>query len=468
MEQRDEHQVTQGLLTREMRWNAPGEQLLSPHFRSRFRWGATLGWLLVVTFLLQLLTGALLAMNYAPTIASAWHCVKFIDEDVPMGLFVRTLHRWSTSAMIVVLFLHLARVFVWGAYKRPRQFIWVVGVLLFFCTLAFVITGDILPWDQEAYWAAKVRLGMIGSTPLLGEHLRTLIQGGPVIGNLTLTRSFALHAMILPWVFMVLLLIHHQLVRRHGPARPWWEKDAQPRVPELPIWPGQALKLGIFALLFLVALGVISLIWPAPREAQANPAQSFDARPEWFFMFLFHLHKIVSSRYEIVVTFILPAVSCTLLLAWPFLDRNPHCTPWRRPLAISVFSLTMFGLAGLTIYALANDTRNGHSAAFSATPNLASHPAAGLYQQHCISCHDADGRGSSLKTELPGLSIVDFSNPTWQREMTDAQIIAVTLDGKGSAMPAFRDKISDLEAKQLAAFIRAFGTDSSKPGVPAP
>jgi ubiquinol-cytochrome c reductase cytochrome b subunit len=546
------------------------QKLLLHALPAKFRWGTTLGWLLVFTFVLQAVTGVLLALNYAPSVKTAWHCVSFIEHEVAFGSFVRALHHWGTSAMVILLVLHLVRVFLLAAYKRPRQLIWVVGVLLFFCTVAFAITGDLLPWDQEAYWAAKVRLSMVAATPVMGEPLRDLVQGGPIIGNLTLTRFFTLHTLLLPGVFIALLLAHGFLYHRHGTTPAWWRVTAGNEVVPNPFWPDGALRLGLVGLVFVVGLGLWSFYRPAPLEAEANPSRSFDARPEWFFMFLFYLHKIFAGRYEIVATFILPALTFSLMLLWPFLDRSPHRSPRQRPVAIGLFALGAGALTGLTVYPMATDTRNQEllgSAVAAVTPApaentvdrsaaaklfnetctachgsdgtgsrmraqlpsipnftsfswqitqtdetmihfiengtapvphsyrdkftpeqiaalalyvrsfsfasdaraagagspsrsgpaaLTGHPAAALYREHCLACHDADGRGSAAKTDVPNLSIPDFTSQKWQMEMTDSQLLAGTLDGKGTAMPPFRGKISEQDAKQLVSYIRGF------------
>src|SRR4029077_6188474 len=122
--------------------------------------------------MLQILKGILLATNYAPTVESAWPSVKYIQDEVPFGDVIRGLHHWGSSAMVVLLLVHLVQVFVWGAYKPPREFTWMTGVLLLFCTLGLAFTGYLLPWDQKAYWATKVGLGIAATVPVVGDSLR--------------------------------------------------------------------------------------------------------------------------------------------------------------------------------------------------------------------------------------------------------------------------------------------------------
>jgi quinol-cytochrome oxidoreductase complex cytochrome b subunit len=122
-----------------------------------------------------------------------------------LGAFIRSLHHWGSSAMVGLLLVHLLQVFVWGAYKKPREFTWMVGVLLLFCTLGLAFTGYLLPWDQKAYWATKVGLGIASTTPVIGDGLSSLLQGGPQMGNLTLTRFFTTHTFLLPGLLILLV-----------------------------------------------------------------------------------------------------------------------------------------------------------------------------------------------------------------------------------------------------------------------
>ena len=253
------------------------------------------------------------------------------------------MHHWGASVMVILLLFHMAQVFVWGAYKRPREFTWMVGVLLLLCTLGLAFTGYLLPWDQKAYWATKVGLDIAGTTPLIGDGLHTLLQGGPQLGNLTLTRFFSIHAFFLPGLLILLTVVHLYLFRLHGVTPPWWESPAQQEAEAEPFWPAQAWKDGLLALLLLGGWTAWCLYHPAPLGAKADPAQPYEARPEWYFMFLFRLLRYFEGPYEVVGTFVLPVVFILMLFFWPFLDRTPQRDPRRRPIAMALLSL---GIAG--------------------------------------------------------------------------------------------------------------------------
>jgi len=238
------------------------------------RWAAAFGSLLLFAFMLQVVTGVLLSMNYAPSVDSAWPSVKFIQEEVPLGAVVRALHHWGSSEMVILVLAHLAQVFIWGAYKKPRELTWMIGVLLLLCTLGLSFTGYLLPWDQKAYWATKVGLGIAGTTPGVGDNLRTLLQGGPDMGNLTLTRFFSIHTFVLPGLLIILVVVHLYLFRLHGVTPGWWQSAEQLRAEEEPFWPKQVLKDGVVWLLYLVVLGWWCFSRPAPLEARADPRLS--------------------------------------------------------------------------------------------------------------------------------------------------------------------------------------------------
>jgi ubiquinol-cytochrome c reductase cytochrome b subunit len=426
------------------------------------RWAAAFGSLLLVAFAIQVLTGILLTMNYAPSLDSAWPSVKFIQEEVPLGAFIRALHHWGSSAMVILLLVHLVQVFVWGAYKKPRELTWMVGVVLLVCTLGLAFTGYLLPWDQKAYWATKVGLGIVSTTPVVGDSLRALLQGGPEMGNLTLTRFFTIHAFLLPGLLIVLVVVHLYLFRLHGVTPPWWLSPEQLKAVEEPFWPRQLLKDGVVWLIFLLALGFWCFSHPAPLEAQADPSQPYEARPEWYFMFLFQLLRYFHGPYEVVGTFWLPLGFFLMLFFWPFLDRNPQRAPSRRPVALGLLTAGCAGLIGLTIFAIRTDVRMTEPAQVAAQAPKPVEPAgpiqradvAKVYNDQCAACHGVDGSGKAMRAGLP--TIPDFTSLAWQLSQTDLEITHRIQDGNEPLMPAYRNKVTPTQVLALTVYVRAF------------
>jgi quinol-cytochrome oxidoreductase complex cytochrome b subunit/mono/diheme cytochrome c family protein len=449
-------------------WHRLKRTLLLEPLAGGSRWAAAFGSLLLFSFVLQVVTGVLLTMNYAPSVQTAWPSVKFIQEEVSLGWLIRGVHHWGSSLMVILLLIHMVQVFVWGAYKRPREFTWMVGVLLLIGALGLAFTGYLLPWDQKAYWATKVGLGMISTTPGIGDGLRTLLQGGPQLGNLTLTRFFALHAFVLPGLMVFLIVVHLYLFRLHGVTTPWWESPARLQAQSEPFWPGQAWKDAVLAMAALVGLWLWCTQYPAPLGEQSDPAMPYEARPEWYFMCLFQLLRYLKGPYEVLGTFVLPALFFVLLFFWPFLDRSPQRDPRRRPVAISLLAIGTASLIGLTIFANVTDVRMHEPvAAVDSVPvdaRVAAGPiqklaVAGLYHRDCAGCHGVNGTGNAIRSAMR--TIPDFTSLAWQMSQTDLAITHQIQAGLAPLMPAYKDRLSEPQILALAIYVRAFAIEPS-------
>jgi ubiquinol-cytochrome c reductase cytochrome b subunit len=387
---------------------------------------------------------------------------------MPVGRYIRSLHHWGSSAMVILLLAHLIQVFVWGAYKKPRETTWMVGVILLIITLGLAFTGYLLPWDEKAYWASKVGLGIMSTVPVVGDATRQLLQGGPQLGNLTLTHFFTLHAMVLPGLLALGIVVHLYLFRRHGVTPNWGTSDELLKEREAPFWPDQVWKDGVLILALLLALGVWCYFKPAPLGAQADPAQPYDARPEWYFMFLFMLLKYFPPPYEIVATFVLPTLFFLVLFFWPLLDRNPERSPRKRPIAIALLTLASLGLVGMTVYAVITDVRMRQPVLSQAKP-APPEPAPPLqnlnivsaYKEHCQSCHSVDGSGKQMRAVLT--TIPDFTDIASQRHWSDVEIVEQINTGKPPLMPAFKEKLAPEQIRWLAFYVRAFAIRSESP-----
>lgn len=169
---------------------------------------------------IQILSGMFLSMYYVPDIMNAYESVKYLQNEVAYGQIVRGMHHWGASLVIVMMFLHTLRVFFQGAYKKPRELNWVVGVLIFFVMLGLGLTGYLLPWDMKAYFATKVTLEIVSSVPVLGDYLSVLLSGGDLVGAQTLTRFFAIHVFFLPAALLALIAAHFIMIRRQGISGP--------------------------------------------------------------------------------------------------------------------------------------------------------------------------------------------------------------------------------------------------------
>src|SRR3954452_21314947 len=189
-------------------------------------WFQTLGSATLTAFLIQALTGSILAMYYKPDPKNAYPSIVHISNDIWAGWLVRGMHRWGASVFIILMFLHMGRVFLFGAYKYPRELNWIIGVLLLTMGMAEGFTGYLLPWDQTAYWATVVGINLNGTAPILGPWLAQFLRGGQEIGADTLTRFYSLHMLVVPGAIAGLIVLHLYLVIRLGVTSPPWSPEA--------------------------------------------------------------------------------------------------------------------------------------------------------------------------------------------------------------------------------------------------
>jgi quinol-cytochrome oxidoreductase complex cytochrome b subunit/mono/diheme cytochrome c family protein len=308
-------------------------------------WFFTLGSILLVGLALQVVTGTALALFYAPTPDHAWDSVRFITTEVRLGSFLRGLHHWGASVVVVAAGLHLARVVFFGSYRKPRELNWIVGIILLQVILAFGLTGYLLPWDQRAYWATVVAINISKLTPVAGEWVAGLLRGGPEIGALTLTRWYALHVLVLPPVLAGLVIVHLYLMRRQGISGPVRERTGV----KVPFFPTQAARDLVMALVAGVFLAVLAWKGAPALEAPADPtASNYVPRPEWYFLGLFQLLKYFPGKLEVIGALVVPGIAMTLLALLPWLDRGRTRAWGDRGFILGGFVIGMAAVATLT------------------------------------------------------------------------------------------------------------------------
>ncbi len=390
------------------------------------RWAYVFGSLLVFLLALQAVTGILLASFYAPSATTSWASVAYIQQQVALGWLIRGLHSTGASAMMMVTCAHLLQVTLWGAYRKPRELNWWVGLVMMGCLLAFGLTGYLLPWDQKGYWATQVATSILGATPLVGPWLRSVVQGGAEYGNLTLTHFYALHTLLLPALMVGLTVLHVALFRKHG-VTPGWR--AKLDVSE-PFWPGQLVRdLVAMTLALIVMVALVARSHGASLDSPADPASSYDARPEWYFYPLFQLLKFFPGRLEVLAALGAPLVAGGLLFFLPLADRGPSSRPWARKGFVGAVVLLLFGATALGVSGEIADAHNAGYQKSRAQAERASQralrlaeggvpPAGGLaveendplargrklFGERCAGCHMLDGEGERRAPDLDGWS----------------------------------------------------------------
>jgi Cytochrome b subunit of the bc complex len=354
--------------------------------RNRYSW--RLGFIAAVLFGILLITGLYLMFVYTPSVGSAYGDMQRLKTGVGFGQLIRNVHRWSAHLMVLVVFLHMVRVFYAGAYKHPREFNWVFGIMLLLLTLAFSFTGYLLPWDQLAYWAVTVGTNLVKYVPLVGGQVQNLLIGGDQIGQSTLLRFYALHVAVLPAALVMIIGIHIWRVRKDGFAVRRsnvgaFEEDAaaQPAAaapahasPELyggrvrllgvvdrdsvtaearPVddtvftWPHLVVRHVVVALGVTATVLALGVAFAAPLRGLANPNLTPEpAKAPWYFA---GLQELLSRFDPLVAGILIPAAAVLTFVLLPYLDRNPATEARNRKVAVTLFSILLILAVVLTV-----------------------------------------------------------------------------------------------------------------------
>lgn len=301
------------------------------------KWWFCLGGTVMYLFIIQLVTGIALTFYYTPSVEGAYNSVASITNEIRFGWYIRSLHKWSANFMIIAVFLHLLRVFFTGAYRHPRQFNWMIGVLLLVTTLGFGFTGYSLVFEQLSFWGATVACNLTEAVPIIGPTLGTFLRGGPSIGAATLTRFYVLHIGVLPTVVLILIGLHILMIRLQGVTELQFEKEKiSDTERHFKFWPDHVTTELLIGVLLMYVLTIVALIFPAGLGEPADPTQTpAHIKPEWFFYFNFRLLKLSSLRLSVLLTLI----GGGALFFWPFIES------WlRKKIRISDSAIVFFGV----------------------------------------------------------------------------------------------------------------------------
>lgn len=276
-------------------------------------WKLFLGGTPMLLFIILAVTGIMLTFYYVPDAKDAYHAVSRITYKVRMGWFIRGVHMAAAQLMIVSVLLHMIRVFGTRAYRKPREFNWMFGVILLLMTLTFAFTGYSLVYDQLSYWATTVGTNMIGYVPLVGKPILYLLRGGPNVGQDTLSRFYNFHTGVLPTLMVLLLAGHIIFLRLHGVAK----LEGDKRKETYPFFPDHMLKESIIGLLVLIAIVNYVIFFPPTMGPPADPSHTpAGIRPEWYFFPSYRWLKLVPVQVGLWGT---PAFIVCMFF-WPFID----------------------------------------------------------------------------------------------------------------------------------------------------
>lgn len=448
-------------------WREAMHEGLDEPIRGGSRWAYVFGSALLFIFVSQVITGVALTLYYVPSADHAHTTVSFIQKQVTSGSFVRSIHSYGSSAMVILLLLHLAQTFIYGSYKRRRELLWLVGCVLFVLVLGMSFTGYLLPWDQKAYSATAVATNIISEVPFIGDGLKALLRGGTEMGTLTISRFFTLHVFVIPAFIIFAIVMHVFLFRRAGAAGPPREEEEIERLPVEPFYPRQVVKDFIFGIALILLLGGLAIWAPTTIGPRANPADpTYLPRPEWYYIPVFQWLKYWHGRTSVVGIVVAPALLFALLFALPFLDRSPERRFRRRPIALAIFGAVWAGLFYLGARSHFEDqhdpavreklaAQEAEERAYAKepfAPEVVGGPGAGaavagareldaahakgaviFVNESCSGCHGAEGKGgaglfklSDFDHKYPGAALPALLKKPNQR-MTDGGMEPVAL-----------------------------------------
>lgn len=308
------------------------------------RWWFALGGTPAYLFAVQIVTGIALAVYYQPAPETAYESVRYITEEAAFGWYLRGVHKWGATLMIAAVILHQMRVFFTGAYRKPRELNWMVGMTLLISTLMLGFTGYSLVYEQLSYWGATVAANMTGSVPVAGEFLRELLLGGEGYNPRTLPRFFILHAAVLPVAMILLIVVHISLIRLQGISELQFEGELENEKKHFNFFPDHILTEIALGTFLLILLSVLATVLPATLGPKADPLTTPEViKPEWFFYVAFRWLKLFSGTFALLST----GFIVFLMYVWPFIDS------WFRRRTRFAEASVWVGIVGvLTIIAL--------------------------------------------------------------------------------------------------------------------
>jgi ubiquinol-cytochrome c reductase cytochrome b subunit len=442
--------------------------LLDENIAGGASYAYTMGSAILAVIGLQVATGIIQFFYYVPTIDHAYDSVSYLRTEVPFGWLVHNMHYWGANIMVVLVALHMMRVYIWGAYKS--QLTWLIGVGLLVTTMALTFTGAPMIWDMKGYWAGEVGSSITGTAPVFGGIMKTILRGGETMGQLTLTRFFAIHIVILVPALFFLIAMHVASFRTTGIVGTW-NKEKRKQIGLF--WPDQVFKDTVVLSIVIFILLTLSVYYPAPFTGPADPANTtYLPKPEWNFLFLYQALKYFKGPFETIGTAGVPTALIGLLVLLPFIDRKPERNPALRPLAMlslavyagTILTLTIIGYLSPGYAEMpastAKTVSQQQSSAKEAQPqpgtasrsasalNADGTPGAKLFKSvGCIACHSINGAGGSVGPDLSGERSKGRDSAWLVRQIRDPRS-----GNPNSIMPAFTT-LTDRQVNDLADYL---------------
>jgi ubiquinol-cytochrome c reductase cytochrome b subunit len=440
--------------------------------RETASWWYVFGSASLTLLIFQVVTGIFLAFTYVPSANDAWPSLQFLNQQVALGWFVRGLHGWGSNFMVAAVLVHMCQVFLFGAYKFPRELTWMVGVFLLLMTLGMAFTGQVMRFDQDAYWGIGIGVSIMGRVPLVGAQLVHLLLGGPIIAGATLSRFFALHVFVIPAILLAFVGLHVWMVLKLGINE--WPIPGRVVRPEtyikeynelaqrdgIPFVPGAIWKDLVFSAAIILAVLVCASIF-GPFGPTGVPDPTIIAtipKPDFFFLWLYALLALLPPSWETPFLLIVPPLAILGLIMLPLVAGTGEKSWRRRPVAVLTLMVVAVGwgtLTHLAEYSPWSPKMTAWSAAEipvryvqKATPVLLQGANVFQYKQ-CRNCHSLGGVGGQR-----GPALDDVAS-----RMTEDQLIRQVVQGGGN-MPAFGSNLSPPEVTALVKLLETLHAPS--------
>jgi ubiquinol-cytochrome c reductase cytochrome b subunit len=456
------------------------EAALHPVPRNTASWWYVFGSAAFTLLMLQIVTGILLALIYVPSAGDAWNSLNALNHQLSLGWFLRALHGWGSNFMVAVVLVHMAQVFLFGGYKYPRELTWILGVFLLLMTLGMAFTGQVLRFDQDAYWGLGIGASIASRVPFNGGPLVHLMLGGPIIAGATLSRFFALHVFVIPGLMLAFACLHVWMVLKLG-INEWpmpgrvvtrstylTEYHQLTKKDGIPFVPGALWKDIFFSGAILAAVTVCALVFgPFGPGGQPDPTIIQTApKPDFFFLWLYAVLSYLPPSLETPFLLIVPVLAIAALVGLPFFAGEGEKSWHRRPVAILL--LTTMAVLWCVFTHLGTYTPwSPQMSTWSGGPPIPAHythQASPLERQgavvfqskQCRNCHSIAGVGGQRG---PALDLI-------AARMTEDQMIRQVLQGGGN-MPAYGKNLSPPEVTALVAFLKTLHPANQRPAIDA-
>jgi ubiquinol-cytochrome c reductase cytochrome b subunit len=443
--------------------------------RETASWFYVFGSAALTVLCFQLVTGILLALIYVPSASDAWNSLQVLNRQVDLGWFIRALHGWGSNFMLAIVLIHMVQVFLFGAYKFPRELTWIIGVFLLLMTLGMAFTGQVLRFDQDAYWGLGIGASIASRVPVVGPWLVKLLLGGPIIAGATLSRFFALHVFVIPGLLITFVGLHLLLVLKLGinewpmPGRLVRRSDYIENYQNLirrdgiSFVPQAVWKDAIFSGVVLVSIAVCAVYFgPFGPSGQPDPTIIQTApRPDYFFLWLYAVLSLLPPSLETPFLLIGPAVALLVLIALPLFSGEGEKSWKRRPIAVLTILLTAVALGTFTNLA-DKAPWSPEMDAWSGTPippnfqrgrtPLERQGAIVFQAKQCRNCHALDNAGGKRGPALDAVAVT----------LTPDQFVRQVLQGGGN-MPAYGKNLTPAETTALVAFLETLHPSGQSP-----